>query len=87
MQGSKVKYFNKSFYQHHEDKSKELKGNLVLEPKEKTILEKKRRNPRMNFSLRYLTEQKKNISKDVAEQNFSAREKGSNAPYLSMFFT
>ena len=42
----------------------------------------------MNFSLRYLTEQKKNISKDLVEpNNFSAREKGSNAPYLSMFFT
>ena len=41
----------------------------------------------MNFSLRYLTEQKKNIDKIQTEINQSMREKGSNTPYFNIMMT
>ena len=42
----------------------------------------------MNFSLRYITEQKKNIEKErMSDAKLSAREKGSKMPYFNIFLT
>ena len=42
----------------------------------------------MNFSLRYISEQKKNLEKErVNESKMSARQKGSKMPYFNLFLT